>query len=110
MNPQEGSSQQLASDHGFRLLVESVKDYALIMLDANGIVVSWNAGAEYIKGYTPQEIIGAHFSRFYPPEDVAARKPEKELELAERDGRVEDEDWRVRKDGTRFWANVVITA
>ena len=110
MNSQEGSSQQLASDHGFRLLVESVKDYALIMLDANGIVVSWNAGAEHIKGYTPHEIIGSHFSRFYPPEDVAARKPEKELELAERDGRVEDEDWRVRKDGTRFWANVVITA
>ncbi|HEV7402619.1 MAG TPA: PAS domain S-box protein [Chthoniobacteraceae bacterium] len=94
----------------FRLLVESVKDYALIMLDPNGYIVSWNAGAEYIKGYTPAEIIGSHFSRFYPPEDVAARKPERELEQAEAEGRVEDEDWRVRKDGTRFWANVVITA
>ena len=110
MTPQEGSSKQLTTDHGFRLLVETVKDYALIMLDPNGIVVSWNAGAKHIKGYTAEEIIGSHFSRFYPPEDVAAGKPEKELVQAAKDGRMEDEDWRVRKDGTRFWANVVITA
>jgi PAS domain S-box-containing protein len=97
-------------ENRFQLLVESVKDYALIMLDPDGYIVSWNAGAEHIKGYTPEEIIGSHFSRFYPPEDVAARKPERELEVAEAEGRVEDEDWRVRKDGTRFWANVVITA
>src|SRR5947208_55774 len=101
MKSQEGHSQQLATDHGFRLLVESVKDYALIMLDPKGIVASWNAGAEHIKGYAAQEIIGSHFSRFYPPEALAARKPETELELAEKEGRVEDEDWRVRKDGTR---------
>jgi PAS domain S-box-containing protein len=94
----------------FRLLVESVKDYALIMLDPEGYIVSWNAGAEHIKGYAPEEIIGSHFSQFYPPEDVAARKPERELVEAAAEGRVEDEDWRVRKDGTRFWANVVITA
>jgi PAS domain S-box-containing protein len=92
------------------LLVESVKDYALIMLDPDGIIVSWNAGAQRIKGYTPEEIIGSHFSRFYPPEDIAAQKPQWELAQALAEGRVEDEDWRLRKDGSRFWANVVITA
>jgi PAS domain S-box-containing protein len=94
----------------FRLLVHSVKDYAIFMLDPNGIISSWNEGAQRIKGYTRDEIVGRHFSTFYPPEDVAARKPEWELEVAIRDGSVEDEGWRVRKDGTHFWANVVITA
>jgi PAS domain S-box-containing protein len=107
--PPEHPNWQTPEDR-FRLLVESVKDYALIMLDPDGYVVSWNAGAEYIKGYAPEEIIGTHFNVFYPPEDVAAGKTKRELAVAEAEGRVEDEDWRVRKDGTRFWANVVITA
>lgn len=91
----------------FRLLVESVKDYAIFMLDVDGRVISWNVGAERIKGYRAEEIVGQHFSRFYPREDVS--KCEMELEVAARDGRFEDEGWRVRKDGTRFWANVVIS-
>jgi PAS domain S-box-containing protein len=98
------------SEERFRLLVHSVKDYAIFMLDPHGIISSWNEGAQRIKGYTRDEIVGRHFSTFYPPEDVAAGKPEWELEVAIRDGSVEDEGWRVRKDGTRFWANVVITA
>jgi PAS domain S-box-containing protein len=93
-----------------RLLVESVRDYAIFALDPHGHVLSWNAGAQSIKGYRPEEIIGRHFSAFYPPEDNAAGKPAWELEVAEREGRIEDEGWRLRKDGTRFWANVVITA
>ncbi|MFJ7213916.1 PAS domain S-box protein [Amycolatopsis sp. NPDC098790] len=93
-----------------RLLVRSVQDYAILLLDPQGRIASWNAGAERIKGWTAGEIIGQHFSVFYPPEDVAAGKPAGELEAAARDGRLEDEGWRVRKDGTRFWANVVITA
>ena len=93
----------------FRLLVESVKDYAIFILDPTGRVSTWNAGAERIKGYRPHEIIGRHFSTFYPPEDVAAGKCELELEVALREGRVEDEGWRVRKDGSRFWCRVVIT-
>jgi PAS domain S-box-containing protein len=113
MLPQPESSEHppwQTPEARFRLLVESVKDYALIMLDPDGYVVSWNAGAEHIKGYAPEEIIGTHFSKFYPPEDVAARKPERELEEAVAEGRMEDEGWRVRKDGVRFWANTVITA
>ena len=94
----------------YRLLVESLRDYAIFALDATGRVVSWNPGAERFKGYRAQEIIGRHFSTFYPPEDIASGKPEWELEVAARDGRFEDEGWRLRKDGTRFWANVVITA
>jgi PAS domain S-box-containing protein len=97
-------------DHRFRLLVQSVQDYGIFMLDPEGRISSWNAGAERIKGWSAGEIIGQHFSVFYPPEDVAAGKPAWELEVAVRDGRLEDEGWRVRKDGTRFWANVVITA
>jgi PAS domain S-box-containing protein len=96
------------SEERFRLLVQSVRDYAIFMLDPQGIVISWNEGAQRIKQYRAEEIIGRHFSTFYPPEDAA--KPAWELEVAVRDGRVEDEGWRVRKDGTRFWANVVITA
>ena len=94
----------------YRLLVETVRDYAIFMLDATGHIVSWNPGAEYLKGYTRSEILGRHFSVFYPPADIVAGKPAYELEVATRDGRVEDEGWRVRKDGTTFWANVVITA
>jgi PAS domain S-box-containing protein len=92
----------------YQLLVESVRDYAIFALDPDGNVLSWNAGAQRLKGYTRDEIVGRHFSTFYPPEDLA--KPAWELEVATRDGRVEDEGWRLRKDGTRFWANVVITA
>ncbi|MFE3451219.1 PAS domain S-box protein [Nonomuraea sp. NPDC059194] len=98
------------SEELFRLLVQSVVDYAIFMLDPTGRIASWNAGAQRIKGYAAEEIIGSHFSIFYPPEDVAAGKPQRELETAIVDGRLEDEGWRVRKDGTRFWANVVITA
>jgi len=94
----------------FQLLVSSVRDYAIFMLDPNGNIATWNKGAERIKGYKPEEIIGSHFSRFYSEEDKANHKPERELEIARAEGSVEDEGWRLRKDGTRFWANVVITA
>jgi PAS domain S-box-containing protein len=94
----------------FRLLVESTRDYAIFMLDPQGHVATWNQGARQIKGYAPEEIIGKHFSVFYTPDAVASRWPHRELEIAARDGRLEDEGWRVRKDGTQFWANVIITA
>ncbi len=94
----------------YRLLVASVRDYAIFMLDERGFIVSWNEGAERIKGYTASEIIGRHFSTFYTPEDLATDKPGMELRVASRVGRFEDEGWRVRNDGTLFWANVVITA
>lgn len=97
------------SEERFRLLVDGVVEYAIFMLDPAGRVSSWNRGAERIKQYRADEIIGCHFSRFYPPEDIAARKPEWELEQALRHGSVEDEGWRIRRDGSRFWANVVIT-
>jgi PAS domain S-box-containing protein len=97
------------SSHALRLLVDSSTDYAIIMLDPNGYVVSWNAGARRIKGYTAEEIIGKHVSVFYTPEQIASNWAEHELTAAIRDGRFEDEGWRVRKDGSRFWANVVIT-
>lgn len=99
-----------ASEERFRLLVESVEDYAIYMLDPEGRVSTWNAGAQRIKGYAASEIIGEHLSRFYTEEDLRAGKLENELETAARVGRFEDEGWRVRKDGTRFWANVVLTA
>ena len=98
------------SEARFRLLVESVRDYAIFLLDPEGHVATWNAGAERIKGYRAEEIIGRHFSVFYPAERVAERFPQHELEVAARVGRFEDEGWRIRKDGSRFWANVVITA
>src|SRR3954452_985487 len=94
----------------FRLLVENVRDYAIFMLDPEGRVVTWNKGAQRLKQYTADEIIGQHFSKFYPASDNAARKPQRELEIAIAEGRVEDEGWRIKKDGTRFWALVVITA
>ena len=94
----------------YRLLVERVTDYAIFALDAGGHIISWNPGAQRLKGYLAHEIIGKHFSNFYPEVDKKAGKPEWELEVATATGRVEDEGWRIRKDGTRFWANVVITA
>jgi PAS domain S-box-containing protein len=98
------------SEERFRLLVGSVRDYAIFMLDPTGHVQTWNAGAEFIKGYSAEEIIGSHFSRFYPPEAVQRGLPETELRGATLQGRWEDEGWRVRKDGSRFWANVIISA
>jgi len=98
------------SEQRFRLLVEAVQDYAIFMLDPEGRVSSWNAGAQRIKGYQASEIMGKHFSAFYSDEDREAGKPQRALEIAARDGRVEDEGWRVRKDGSKFWANVVVTA
>lgn len=94
----------------FRLLIDAVKDYAIFMLDPHGKVSSWNHGAERMKGYRAGEIIGKHFSCFYPEEDARAGKPQRELEIAAREGTYEEEGWRLRKDGSRFWANVVITA
>jgi len=94
----------------FRLLVEGVEDYAIFMLSPQGRVISWNKGAERIKGYKYDEIIGKHFSCFYPPEVVAEGKPERELRTAVEQGHMHDEGWRVRKDGQQFWASVVITA
>jgi PAS domain S-box-containing protein len=106
-----GAEEELhQSEEHFRLLVESVRDYAIFMLTPEGDVASWNAGAERMKGYTSSEIIGRHFSVFYPPDATAGGKPDWELRTALEHGRVEDEGWRVRKDGSRFWANVVITA
>ncbi|WP_229658478.1 hybrid sensor histidine kinase/response regulator [Tsuneonella deserti] len=96
------------SEERFRLLVQQVTDYAIYMLDPSGNVSSWNAGAERFKGYSAQEIIGQHFSRFYPEEDQEAGVPQRALETARTEGRFEAEDWRVRKDGRRFWAHVVI--
>lgn len=98
------------SEQRLRLLVENVRDYAIFMLDPEGVVRSWNKGAQAITGYTASEIIGRHFSTFYTPDDLAAAKPELELKVALEKSRVEDEGWRVRKDGTLFWANVVVTA
>ena len=94
----------------FALLVSGVVDYAIFMLDPAGVIVTWNEGAQRIKGYTATEVIGRHFSIFYPPAEVRNRKPDWELEVAKREGRYEEEGWRLRKDGTRFWANVIITA
>jgi PAS domain S-box-containing protein len=110
MSPNEKKATPLLTDEHFRLLVESVKDYAIFLLDAQGIVMSWNEGARRIKGYAASEILGQHFSTFYPRVDVVAGKCESELAVAMRDGRIEDFGWRVRKDGSQFWANVVITA
>jgi len=94
----------------FRMLVDSIKDYAIFVLDADGHVMTWNTGAQRIKGYTADEIVGQHFSVFYPTEDRRDGKTERELEISQRLGRFEDEGWRLRKDGSQFWANVVITA
>ena len=97
-------------DRIYQLMVDSVRDYAIFMLDPNGHVASWNKGAQRLKGYTADEIIGRHFSEFYPQEDVVSGKPARELTVAAAEGRFEDEGFRVRKDGSTFWANVIITA
>jgi PAS domain S-box-containing protein len=98
------------SEERFKLLVESVREYAIFMLDASGHVLTWNAGAERFKGYRADDIIGQHFSRFYPPEALARGLPAHGLQVASKTGVFEDEGWRVRKDGSLFWANVVISA
>src|SRR5712671_5211087 len=98
------------TEEGFRLMVESVTDCAIVMLDSDGDVVSWNTGAERIKGYRAEEIVGQHFSRFYPPQDIERSLPQHDLDSAAAEGRLEVEGWRVRKDGSTFWANVVFTA
>jgi PAS domain S-box-containing protein len=98
------------SEERFRLLVEGARDYAIFLLDPEGRVTTWNSGAERIKGYRAEEILGQHFSRFYPQESVERGKPQHELKVAAAKGRFEDEGWRIRKDGSRFWANVIITA
>ena len=92
----------------FKLLIQSIVDYAIYMLDPNGFVTSWNAGAERIKGFQTEEIVGQHFSTFYTEEDRKAGMPEKVLATARKEGKFEGEGWRVRKDGTRFWASVVV--
>jgi PAS domain S-box-containing protein len=101
-------SASLTDEGRYRLLVDAISDYAIYMLDPDGMVTSWNSGAERFKGYAPSEIIGQHFSRFYTPEDQERGIPAKALETAQREGKFEAEGWRVRKDGTRFWAYVVI--
>lgn len=107
---ESGREDLLASEKRFRLLVDGVKDYAIFALDYNGMVVSWNSGAERINGYQANEIIGRHFSVFYPEEGLKKNKPVRELRIAKSVGRFEEEGWRVRKDGSQFWASVVLTA
>jgi len=99
-----------AADDGqlYRRLVEAVTDYAIYMLDSGGYVTSWNAGAQRFKGYTPDEIIGQHFSRFYTEQDRATNLPARALKIAASEGKFEAEGWRLRRDGSRFWAHVVI--
>jgi PAS domain S-box-containing protein len=94
----------------YRQTINAVSDYEIIMLDLQGKVLTWNTGAEQLKGYRAEEVIGSHFSRFYTPEDVRAGQPERELQTATAHGRAEEEGWRVRKDGSKFWARVVVTA
>ncbi|HYX47246.1 MAG TPA: PAS domain S-box protein [Sphingomicrobium sp.] len=111
MTEQRQSQQALLeAERRFRLLIQGVTDYAIFMLDPQGRVTNWNAGAQRIKGYTPDEIVGEHFSRFYTPEDFDSGVPHRALETARKKGRYESEGWRVRKDGTRFWANVILDA
>jgi PAS domain S-box-containing protein len=98
------------SEERSRLLIESVRDYAIFMLDTEGRISTWNSGAENIKGYRAEEVLGKHFSIFYPPEQIALGRPEREIRIATSEGRYEEEGWRVRKDGERFWANVILTA
>jgi len=98
------------TEESFRLMVESVTDYAIVMLDPEGCVVSWNAGAQRIIGYSAEEIVDEHLSRFYLDADVESGKPQRDLDVATAEGRCQDEGWRTRKDGSRFWANVVTTA
>lgn len=111
--PSGGRSQEIRADLPdvpYQTLVDSVQDYAIFTLDVGGHVSSWNKGAARIKGYAREEILGKHFSQFYTPDAIARSWPQAELKAAAEQGRFEDEGWRVRKDGSRFWANVVITA
>jgi PAS domain S-box-containing protein len=110
MERQRAEAALRASEERFRHMVEGIKDYAIYMLDLDGRVIAWNVGAERMKNYSSQEILGRHFSRFYEPRDVELGKPERALKEAAVAGRFEDEGWRVRKDGSRFWANVITTA
>lgn len=103
-------SKTLVAEQTFRLLVESVGDYGIFLMDPKGFIQSWNLGAERIKGYTADEIIGEHFSKFYLPEDIKRNHPQHEIEIAAKEGKYEEEGWRLRKNGTKFWANVVITS
>jgi PAS domain S-box-containing protein len=105
-----GKNDSTEQSDVFRLLIQSIRDYAIFMLDPSGNVVTWNPGAQAMKGYTTEEIIGKHFSKFYPVEAVQSGWPERELAMAHKEGRFADEGWRVRKDGTTFWASVIITA
>ena len=109
-DPPDSPGEPRLGDQSFRLLVESVQDYAIFLLDPGGHIITWNEGAQRIKGWTADEIVGRHFSTFYTEDAIASDHPAHELEIAEREGRYEEEGWRVRKDGTLFWANVVITA
>ena len=102
--------EQIDDAKRLQLLVEAVTDYALYLLDLDGTIISWNSGARRIKGYTADEIIGKNFSMFFTPEDRAAGKPARALRTAQSVGRFEDEAWRVRKDGSRFWASAVLDA
>jgi PAS domain S-box-containing protein len=106
----EAARASLENEQRFRLLVQGVTDYAIFMLDPEGVITNWNTGAQRIKGYTADEIVGRHFSTFYTPEDIDAQVPSRALETARREGRFHAEGWRLRKDGTRFWASVVIDA
>ena len=108
MQPENGELESLSEDSRYRVLVEAITDYAVFMLDPNGNVASWNPGAQRFKGYAPHEIIGQHFSRFYTEDDRIAGLPARALQTAAREGKFENEGWRVRKDGSRFWAYVVI--
>jgi PAS domain S-box-containing protein len=110
LSTSEKTAKSAPSDDLFRLLVDSVRDYAIFVLSPDGHVLTWNAGARALKGYEKSEIIGKHFSVFYPPEAIASAWPSRELTLAEKEGRFMDEGWRVKKDGSTFWASVTITA
>src|SRR2546423_4797616 len=99
-----------ASETRYRTLVENILDYAIILLDARGYVTEWTSGAERVKGFKASEVIGQHVSIFYPPEEIANGEPARELSEAAETGRVEREGWRLRKDGSQFWSNEIITA
>jgi len=107
---QQSEQELKRNEEDLRLLVSTVKDYAIFLLDPLGGVTSWNEGAERIKGYAAEEIIGQNFSKFYTPDAVAKGRPIQELKIAAAMGRYQEEGWRMRKDGSRFWADVVITA
>src|SRR4051794_623835 len=110
MEPRQSISTTVATPEQLVQLLEAVADYAIFLLSPDGRIRSWNTGARRLKGYEAEEIIGRHFSRFYTPEDLARDHPAHELEIAAEHGRYEEEGWRVRKDGSRFWASVLITA